>query len=87
MSFSSRITTELRDFPIVRNAAGDKIVTGRKQRVFVSRTSYRRAQWGLGQGVPVPENIVRDFEAFHGIVIAVGLGVALWAMIAIGLLG
>jgi hypothetical protein len=29
---------------------------------------------------------VRDFEAFHGIVVAVGLGVALWAVIAIGVL-
>jgi hypothetical protein len=29
---------------------------------------------------------VRDFEAIHGIVIAVGLGLVLWAAIAIGLL-
>jgi len=32
------------------------------------------------------ERFVREFEAFHGIVIAVGLGLLLWAMIAIGLL-
>jgi hypothetical protein len=30
---------------------------------------------------------VREFHAFQGIVIAVGLGLALWTVIAIGLLG
>jgi hypothetical protein len=30
---------------------------------------------------------VREFQAIQGIVIAVGLGLALWAVIAIGLLG